>query len=91
MDRPWILLDLTMDEIELAFRVHAARCRQRAQDADLQAWLAGRYVLLAVHAPKKFPRRPDGVRTQPADMSPDQMKQAFKRIAAKRGETDGNC
>lgn len=69
-----------------------AECRQQLYlQADLAAWLIGRYVMLAVHAPKKFPRSPDMVRRKKETMSPEQIKQAFKDIAAKRGETNGNC
>lgn len=88
---PWRLLRLTPREIEMEFKALAERDHQRAARADLAAWLVGRYVMLAVHAPKKFPRSPDMVRRPMGEMSPDQIKQVFKHIAAKRGETNGNC
>lgn len=88
--QPWKLLALTPGEIELEFSALAARRQAMARQADLAAWLTGRYVMLAVHAPKKFPRSPDGVRKPAEEMSPAQMKQVFMDIAAKRGETDGN-
>jgi len=88
---PWQLLRLTPREIGMEFEALAARDHQRAARADLAAWLAGRYVMLAVHAPRKFPRSPDMVRGPMREMSPDQIKQVFKHIAAKRGEPNGNC
>ena len=91
VSRPWQLLQLTPREIEMEFAAIAAHRQQLAEQADLAAWLTGRYVLLAMHAPKKFPRSPDGVRRKAEQMSPAQIKQVFKDIAAKRGETDGNC
>ena len=63
----------------------------QSHQADFSAWLIGRYVMLAVHAPRKFPHSPDMVRSPAREMTPGQMKQVFKDIAAKRGETDGNC
>ena len=70
----------------------ALLCRRRlaAEQADLHAWLAGRYVLMAMHAPRRFPRLPDGIHHPAEEMTPAQMKQVFAHIAAKRGETDGN-
>ena len=91
MSSPWQLLRLTPGEIELEFEALAARNQRLAEQADLAAWLAGRYVMLAVHVPRKFPRSPDMVRRPMQDMSPAQIKQVFKHIAAKRGETNGNC
>ena len=91
MNHPWRLLELTPREIEWEVKALAGERETAARRADLAAWLAGRYVLMAVHAPKKFPRSPDGIRLPPAEMTGAQMKQVFKNIAAKRGETDGNC
>lgn len=75
----------------MEFKALSARRQWVAEQADLAAWLAGRYVLMAVHAPKKFPRSPDGIRRPQEEMSPAQIKRAFMDIAAKRGDTDGNC
>ena len=91
MDAPWRLLELTPGEIALQFEALASRRRQAAHEADLAAWLVGRYVMTAVHGPKKFPRSPDGIRDPQTEMTCAQMKQVFQNIAAKRGETDGNC
>lgn len=91
MEQAWRLLRLTPAEIELEFEALAARRQLQMEQADLAAWLAGRYVLMAVHAPKKFPRSPDGVRRRPEMMSPGQMKQVFAGIAARGGKQNGNC
>jgi len=56
----------------------------------MQAWLTGRYVLMALHAPKRYPRRPDGVRAQRRPMTDAQMKQVFISMAGRR-KIDGDC
>lgn len=90
VSRAWELLSLTPGEIELEFEAIAGRQRMQARQDDLAAWLTGRYVLMALHQPRKFPRSPDGVRLPPEEMTSSQMKQAFMRIAAKRGEANGD-
>lgn len=87
----WTLLARTPREIELELRAHAARRRQAAEDADLSAWLTGRYALLGVHAPKRYPRRPDAVARRPRRMTDVEMKRAFAAIAARGEVMDGGC
>ena len=90
MAEAWRLLRLTPREIEMEFEALACRRQMQAEQADLAAWLAGRYVLMAVHAPKKFPRSPDGVRRPAREMTPERMKQVFVHIAAKEGYENGD-
>lgn len=90
MERAWALLALTPREIELEFEALLSRRQARLKEADLTAWLAGRYVLTAMHAPRKFPRSPDGIREAPPKMTAEQMKEAVKSIAARRGEKNGD-
>lgn len=90
MDGAWKLLCLTPREIETAFRAAAARRRLELELADAAAWLAGRYVLAAVHAPRRYPRRPDGAVRRPREMDADEMKRVFAAMAAQRRENGGS-
>lgn len=87
----WKLMERTPRELEMELRAHAARRQATMEEMDLQAWLAGRYAMLAMHAPKRYPRRPDAVRRRPARMSDGEMKQVFAALAAGRGGEDGGC
>jgi len=90
MHRAGDLLHLTPREIELELRALAARRQQRMQDADLQAWLTGRYVMAALHAPRRYPRRPDGVIMPRRAMDDEQIKRAFVQLAEKRRDPNGH-
>ena len=85
------LLRRTPKEIEMELRAAERRRQAQAEDMDLLAWLAGRYFMLAMHAPKRYPRRPDGIRRRPEKMSDAQMKQVFAAMAAGREEGHGGC
>lgn len=52
---------------------------------DAAAWLAGRYVALAILNPKRYPKRPDGL--SPVPMGDGEMKAVFERMAAMREES----
>lgn len=91
MENPCNLLSLSPREIELEFRALAARRQRDAEMADLQAWLIGRYVLLALHAPRRFPRRPDAVARKTEVMADADMKRVFSAMAARREEDHGDC
>lgn len=84
------LLDMTPNEIKARFDACAARRRQAAQDADLLGWLVGRYVLIALHAPRRYPRRPDALVRRARRMSGAEMKRVFAAMAAERGMDDGS-
>ena len=73
---------LTPREIMNAFEA----ARQRARDADFLAWLIGRYVALAVHAPGRYPGRPNAVREI---MEPQDMKRCFAALS-ERGKAHGD-
>lgn len=51
---------------------------------DDLAWLVGRYVSIGVNAPKRYPRRPDGVVRKKAVMDAAAMKQVFLDLAGRR-------
>lgn len=90
MENPWRLLKYTPAEIEAEFDALAAARRMQAQNADLLAWLAGRYVMIGMHAPRRYPGSPNAVSCVPRSMSDMQMKRVFEHIAAKRRDEYGD-
>lgn len=91
MHAPWQLLACTPREIELEFSALARRRQEEAECMDLLAWLVGRYVLIGMHAPKRYPRRPDAIRRAAGEMTDAQMKEVFAGMAARReARSDGN-
>ncbi len=83
--------EFTPREIASLFHAEAARRRQRAQQADFTAFLIGRYVALAIHAPRRYPRRPNAVREVGRQMPPEEMKRLFMDMAARREMGHGDC
>ena len=90
MDRPWEILNLSPQEIELQFRAIAAKRRAEMEKIDVLAYLAGRYCLIAFHAPRRYPRRPDGVYHPPEKMTDQQIKQFFADISARKEAGNGD-
>jgi len=86
----WELVYLTPREIEAAFSAEAARRQQASEQADLIAYLTGRYVMIAFHAPKKYPAAPDGIRRARREMTDDQMRDALIAFAQRRNEHGGS-
>lgn len=86
MARAWDLVHLTPREIENAFAAEAARREQAAQQMDLLSCLIGRYTMIAVHAPRRYPEAPNGIVYAPRAMSDDEMRTALISIAQRRGE-----
>lgn len=80
------LLDLSPREIELHMQALQAQRRHRMEMMDLQGWIAGRYVLAAFHAPRRYPQRPDAVLKEVRPMSDMEMKHVFAALAARREE-----
>lgn len=89
MEDAWRLPELTPREIGERFSAMAAQRQREAERMDMLAWLVGRYVLTAVHAPRRYPRRPDAVLKRPRAMSDSEMKGVFSAMAEKRREMDG--
>lgn len=82
------LFAMTPVEIEWELAAFAARERTAMERLDTAAWLTGRYCAVGWHAPKRYPRRPDGVRRAPSVMSDEDMKAVFQRLASEeRGGT----
>lgn len=90
MPRAWELLSLSPRQIELEMQALSARRQLEAERMDLQAWLTGRYVMAALHAPRRFPRRPNGVHAPRTEMNDDEMKRVFSALANQRREQDGH-
>lgn len=90
MDEPWRITALTPAEIELKFRALSAKRQAEAEKIDMLAYLTGRYVLIAIHSPRRYPRRPDGVSHPPPKMTDNQMKQFFADLAARKGAENGD-
>lgn len=90
MENPRRLLECTPAEIEDEMRALQARREEQLERLDLLAWLVGRYVMTVVHAPRRYPRRPDGVRKSPSNMTDMQMKQVFAVLAARRRDEVGS-
>lgn len=82
----WRLFDLTPMEVEWEIAAFAARRRMELERMDELAWLVGRYAAIGVNAPRRYPKRPDGVVRQAAPMDDESMKQAFLRLAQSVGE-----
>lgn len=72
-------------EAEWELAAFAARQRAAMERLDDLAWLTGRYAAIGVNAPKRFPRRPDGVKRRAEPMTGEAMKRAFLTIAANAG------
>jgi len=77
----WRLGELTPAEIEWEFSAFAARQRLELERLDDLAWLTGRYAAIGVNAPRKYPRRPDGVKRRAKEMDPGAMKRVFENLS----------
>ena len=80
------LYAMTPREAELALCAFAARERRRWERIDAAAWLAARYAVIGWHAPRRFPKRPEGVRRREEAMSDAAMKAVFEAISARKNE-----
>ena len=89
MAHPERILHLTPREIAAAFVALESERQRRLEDLDLLAWMIGRYVSIGVNAPKRFPRRPNALRTRRQPMTDAQMRRVFINIA-ERSKQDGS-
>ncbi len=90
MERAWDMAYLTPREIEMAFAAERARREQAADRLDLLACLAGRYVMIAVHAPRRYPAAPNGIARAPKAMSDEDMRRTLISIARRRKSNGGS-
>ena len=72
---------MTPEEIGLEMSAFAAREQRKWERLDAAAWLAARYAVIGLHAPKRFPRRPEGVKRKEKAMSDAAMKGVFQAMA----------
>lgn len=84
VSRPWLLLACTPRELQLELRARMARRQAELERLDLAGWLAGRYAMIGLHAPRRYPKKPCCVRRQAAPMTDEQMKRAFAAMAEER-------
>lgn len=68
---------MTPLEVEWELSAFAARRRLEAERMDDLAWLVGRYAAIGVNAPRRYPRRPDGVKRAVKEMGAEEMKAVF--------------
>ena len=88
-DDPARLLSMGLRDAELALTAHAARLRLQRERDERLAWMAGYYAAIAVHAPRRYPRRSGtAFRAMTGPMTEEQMKAALLGFAA--GHTDGS-
>ncbi len=71
------LFHLTPVEVEWELLAFAARKREAMERMDDLAWLVGRYAAIGVNAPRKYPRKPDGVKRAVREMGAEEMKSVF--------------
>lgn len=78
-------------ELERAIAAHRARQKRELERIDLICWLAGSYAAVGMHAPKRYPRRPNGLRGG-RNMTDEEMKRAAIAFAARHtgGERHGH-
>ena len=72
---------MTPAEAEWELAAFSARKRLEMERLDDLAWLIGRYAAIGVNAPKKYPRRPDGVKRVVRAMDAEAMKAVFVAMA----------
>ena len=74
---------MTPLEADWELEAFAARKRAEMERLDDLAWLVGRYAAIGVNAPKRYPRRPDGVKRAVRAMDAEEMKGFFLRMAGR--------
>ena len=89
IEEAYLLTGLSPREIELHLQAIEEKRREDMQRMDMLAWLAGRYVLMAMHAPRRYPHRPEGVRQKNKAMADESMKRVFMAMAARREDEHG--
>lgn len=89
IEEAYLLTTLSPREIELYLQAIEEKRREDVERMDMQAWLTGRYVLMAMHAPRRYPHRPEGVRQKNKAMADESMKRVFLAMAARREDEHG--
>ena len=89
MSGAWALLSRTPREIDTELCAWAERRRRQREDMEILAWRMGGYAMVGVHAPKRYPRRPNVQANRARRMTDGEMKRAFAAMAAGREENHG--
>ncbi len=79
------LWGMSLREAELELTAFAARRRAGGERDERLAWMAGYCAAIAVHAPRRYPRRSGTVfhaRVAPESMTEAQMKRVLQALAA---------
>lgn len=87
------LWGMSLREAELALTAYAARQRALRERDERLAWMAGYYAAVAVHAPRRYPRRSGGVFRQvqaPGAMTEAQMKRALLALVGGAEEREAD-
>lgn len=84
---PSRLFTMTPREIEWTLTAFAAQQRMEMERLDAAAWLIGRYCAVGWHAPRRYPKKPDGVRRARPTMSDAEIRAVFEKMA-KEGENE---
>lgn len=79
---------MTPDEIRLLFDAAREAEARKLRLLDTLAWLMGQYVAVALNAPRRYPARPNRVRTKAT--TDEGMRRVMQTMAA-RGESAKDC
>lgn len=55
---------MTPAEVNGRLTAFASKASEEIENADLLAWMIGKYVAYGVNAPKKYPKRPELMKKQ---------------------------
>ena len=77
------ILEMTPRELEEARQRREAWEEWLMEKMDALAWLVGQYVAVALHAPERYPLRPD--RATRNARTPEEMRQVLMRMAERSG------
>lgn len=80
---------ISPEEMRLKLLAFSAAQHDMLKQADTAAWLTGYYTALGINAPKRFPKKPNGIARR-EHMTDEQMKRAALAFAAKHGGGHGN-
>ena len=84
---------MTPAEIKGRIRAREIAQKQAIQDADVLAWMIGRYARLAFHDPNKYPESAHLVKNEMTlddeEMEPEDMKDALTIFAQTHNAVEG--
>ena len=80
---------LSPDELRLRFDAAREAEARKLRLLDTLSWLMGQYVAVALNAPRRYPPRPNRVRTRAA--TDEEMKRVLRMMAARGNGFDADC